>query len=131
MDKLFISELKKFYESALFDDIIPFWLEHARDKEYGGYVTCLNRDGSVYEWNKICMWNSGRIIWTFAHFYNELKQNAEWLEMARHGMEFAEKHAFGPDGQAYYSLTRDGRPLELPQDVFTVLFHVSGFSEYR
>jgi len=130
VDKAFLSELRTFYRSQLFDDVIPFWLAHARDRRCGGYVTCLGRDGSPYDWTKVCMWNSGRIIWAFSRFYNDLDQNAEWLDMARHGVEFVVRHGFAPDGRMYYSLDRDGRPLETSQDVFTELFHVAGFSEY-
>ena len=110
LDTTFLGELKDFYRAQLLDNIVPFWVAHCRDLECGGYVSCVDRDGSVYEWTKDCMWNSGRIIWTFSHLYNELQKNAEWLEVARHGAEFALKHGFGPDGRMYYSLTRDGRP---------------------
>ena len=130
MDIAFLKRLKQHYREQLFDNIIPFWLEHGRDREYGGYVTCLSRDGSVHDQNKLCMWNSGRTIWMFSHFYNEIEARTEWLEMARHGAEFALKHAFDPDGRIYYSLTHDGKPLQASYDIWPEMFHVSGFSEY-
>ena len=130
MDETFLSTQRALLRSRLRDDIIPFWLDHARDHEFGGYVTCLGRDGTPYEQNKVCMWNSGRIIWFFSHMYNELEPDPAWLEMARHGVEFALAHGVAPDGTMYYSLSRDGSPLQASQDVFTELFHVSGFSEF-
>ena len=36
------------YRSELFDSVLPFWLKNSQDKEYGGYFSCLDRDGSVY-----------------------------------------------------------------------------------
>ena len=130
MDAAFIDAQAGLCRTELLDDIVPFWLAHGRDADCGGYVTCLGRDGTVYERNKVCMWNSGRISWFFSHLYNELDPRAEWLGMARHGIDFALAHAFGSDGRMYYSLTPDGRPLEPSQDVFTELFQAAGFSEY-
>jgi len=129
-DQAFPAAEHDLLRSYLLEDIVPFWLAHGRDRECGGYVTCLRRDGTPYELSKVCMWNSGRIIWFFSHLYNELEQNPEWLAMARHGMEFVLAHGFAPDGSMYYSLTRRGEPLEASQDVFTELFHVSAFSEF-
>lgn len=45
-------QLAKKYESELFDNVLPFWLEHSQDKECGGYFSCLDRDGSVYDTDK-------------------------------------------------------------------------------
>lgn len=130
MDAAFIDAQATLLHTELFEQVVPFWLEHGRDDEHGGYVTCLGRDGAVYERNKVCMWNSGRISWFFGLLYNEAGRKAEWLDMARSGVEFALCHAFGSDGRMHYSLTADGRPLESSQDVFTELFQASGLAEY-
>ncbi len=37
------------YKDELLNNVLPFWLQHSKDEENGGYFTCLNRDGSVYE----------------------------------------------------------------------------------
>ena len=42
-------EIASRYEKELRENCLPFWLEHSQDKEYGGYFSCLNRDGSVYD----------------------------------------------------------------------------------
>ena len=130
MDLAFIDAQATLWRTELLDQVVPFWLEHGRDRDYGGYVTCLGRDGVVYERNKVCMWNSGRVSWFFSLLYNEVAPEPEWLAMARSGIEFALRHAFGPDDRMYYSLTADGHPLEPPQDVFTELFQASAFAEY-
>ena len=35
------------YENELVDNVIPFWETHCVDREYGGYFTSLDRDGST------------------------------------------------------------------------------------
>ena len=122
--------LSEFYRRELLENIVPFWLRHGVDRECGGYVTCLNRDGSVYSHDKECMWVQGRMAWFFALLYNEVERRPEWLEMARVGVDFTRRHGFAPDGTMYYALTREGRPLGHAQDVHVELSTVMGFSEY-
>ena len=59
------------YRHELYDNVLPFWLEKSQDLEYGGYFTCLNRDGSVFDTDKF-VWLQGREVWTFAMLYNKV-----------------------------------------------------------
>ena len=59
-------KLAQQYKSELLDSVIPFWLEKSLDKEYGGYFTCLDRDGSVFDTDKF-VWLQGREVWMFAY----------------------------------------------------------------
>ena len=45
------------YRDELLGNVLPFWLEHSQDKEFGGYFTCLNRDGSVFDTDKFIWLN--------------------------------------------------------------------------
>lgn len=38
-------QLAEQYKEELLDRVLPFWLEHSQDAEFGGYFTCLNRLG--------------------------------------------------------------------------------------
>lgn len=40
------SELLALYGDVLLGDVIPFWLRHGLDREHGGYLTALDRDGT-------------------------------------------------------------------------------------
>lgn len=44
-DTMDFQKLAGKYKSELLDSVLPFWLEHSQDKQYGGYFTCLERDG--------------------------------------------------------------------------------------
>ena len=41
-------KLASLYKNELLDSVLPFWLEHSQDHEYGGYFTCLDREGKVF-----------------------------------------------------------------------------------
>ena len=45
-------KLAEQYKSELFDNVLPFWLQHSQDRECGGYYTCLDRDGHVFDTDK-------------------------------------------------------------------------------
>lgn len=124
-----LSDLKSFYERQLLENILPFWLKHARDDEGGGYFTCLERDGKVFDADKLCLWSQGRIAWTFAWLYNEWRQEPAWLEFARRGVDFLLAHGFSESGRMYYATRQDGVPLLAGQDYFTELSTVLAFSE--
>ncbi|MDD2245247.1 MAG: AGE family epimerase/isomerase, partial [Dysgonamonadaceae bacterium] len=51
--------LENQYKSELLEKVLPFWLHKSQDKEFGGYFTCLDREGKVYDTDKF-MWLQGR-----------------------------------------------------------------------
>ena len=58
----------RLYQDALLNNIIPFWEKHSLDHENGGYFTCLDREGKVYDTDKF-MWLQGRQAWMFCLLY--------------------------------------------------------------
>ena len=53
------AQMAQRYQTELYRNVLPFWLEKSQDLEYGGYFTCLNRDGSVFDTDKF-VWLQGR-----------------------------------------------------------------------
>lgn len=121
-------KLAEQYKSELLDKVIPFWLEKSQDKEFGGYFTCLDRDGSVYDTDKF-IWLQGREVWMFATLYNKVEKRQEWLDCAIQGAEFLKK--YGHDGNLnwYFSLDREGNPLVEPYNIFSYTFAVIAFGQ--
>ncbi|HPT06116.1 MAG TPA: AGE family epimerase/isomerase, partial [Candidatus Egerieousia sp.] len=116
------------YKSELYDNVLPFWLEHSIDKQFGGYFSCLNRDGTVYDTDKF-IWLQGREIWLFSMLYNNVEKKREWLDAAVQGGEFLRK--FGHDGNYnwYFSLNREGKPLVQPYNIFSDTFAIMAFGQ--
>ena len=59
------NELAVLYRGALLDDVIPFWERHSVDRECGGFFTCLDREGQVFDTDKF-IWLQARQVWMFA-----------------------------------------------------------------
>lgn len=116
------------YKSELLDRVIPFWLEKSQDTEFGGYFTCLDRDGSVYDTDKF-IWMQGREVWMFSKLYNEVEHRQEWLDCAIQGAEFLKK--YGHDGHYnwYFAVDREGRALVEPYNIFSYTFAVIAFGQ--
>jgi len=124
-----LADIQKKYEETLKNDVIPFWLKYSPDRKYGGYFTCLDRDGSVYGTDKQ-MWMQARAVWMFSRLYNEFEKKAEYLDFVRVGYEFIRKYGFDSDGRMFFLVTRDGKPLRKRRYLYTENFGVIAFSEY-
>lgn len=116
------------YKRELLENCLPFWLENSQDKEFGGYYSCLNRDGSVYDTDKF-IWLQGREVWMFAMLYNNVEKNQEWLDCAIQGAEFLKKYGHDENWDFYFSLNREGRPLVQPYNIFSNTFACMGFAQ--
>ncbi|WP_427160857.1 AGE family epimerase/isomerase [Aliinostoc sp. HNIBRCY26] len=121
--------LATLYKHTLLNNILPFWLTHSLDWEQGGYFTCLNRAGQVYDTDKF-IWLQNRQVWTFSVLCNQLEKNANWLEIASHGAQFLAKHGRDAEGNWYFALNREGQPLVQPYNIFSDCFAAMAFSQY-
>jgi N-acylglucosamine 2-epimerase len=121
--------LRTVYRDGLLNDVLPFWIAHSVDREYGGFTVALDRDGSPLDTDK-GMWQQGRFTWLLATLYNTVEPREAWLELARHGLDFIQRHGFDDDGRMFFQVTRDGRPLRKRRYVFTEAFAAMAFAAY-
>lgn len=121
-------QLASRYEKELRENCLLFWLEKSQDKEYGGYFSCLDRDGSVYDTDKF-IWLQGREVWMFSMLYNNLEKNPEWLACAVQGAEFLKKYGHDGNYDFYFSLNREGKPLVQPYNIFSNTFACMAFAQ--
>ena len=126
-----ISDFKKLanqYKSELLDSVMPFWVGKSQDKEYGGYFSCLDNAGNVYDTDKF-VWMQGREVWMFSMLYNKVERRKEWLDAAVQGGEFLKKYGHDGNFNWYFSLTRDGKPLVEPYNIFSYTFATMAFGQ--
>lgn len=121
-------QMSKQYMDELLYSVLPFWLDNSQDTKFGGYFSCLNRDGSVYDKDKF-VWLQGREVWMFSMLYNKLMKNEEWLACARQGGEFLKKYGHDENMDFYFSLTREGKPIVQPYNIFSNTFACMAFAQ--
>jgi len=124
-----IDHLIAVYRDGLLNDTLPFWIRHGIDHEHGGFMTCLDRDGTVLDTDK-SLWQQGRFTWLLSTLYNTVEKREEWLGLAGRGIEFMDKHGFDADGRMYFLVTRDGKPLRKRRYIFTESFAAAAFAAY-
>lgn len=122
--------LKDFYKNQLLNDTLLFWFPGCMDEKYGGYLLMRDSNGTLMDDDK-SVWFVGRTAWTLSNLFNTVERREEWLQMAKSGVEFSEKHCFDPeDGQMYFYVTRDGKPIRKRRYFFSETFAVISYSAY-
>ncbi len=129
MDSSRRNELIAIYRDGLLEDTLPFWLDHSVDREHGGFMTSLDRDGTLVDTDK-GVWQQGRFTWLLGELYNNVEPQEEWLELAKHGAEFLDRYCFDPaDGRMWFHLTREGKPIRKRRYAFSESFAAIAYGE--
>lgn len=134
MNNTELSQLCDFYYDKLFDECLPFWLRHAVDREHGGFITALDRDGTIVDTDKN-VWQQGRFTWLLAELFNDDRlarhpDRDSWLETAVHGAEFMKKHCFDEsDSRMWFHLDRKGQPIRKRRYAYSESFAAIAFGE--
>ncbi len=123
------ASLRSVYLDGLLHDTLPFWIRHGVDREHGGFMTCLDQTGTVIDTDK-GMWQQGRFTWLLGELYNHVEPRPEWLELARHGAEFLDRHGFDPsDGRMWFHVTREGHPIRKRRYAYSESFAAIAYGE--
>ncbi|TWU18739.1 AGE family epimerase/isomerase [Allorhodopirellula heiligendammensis] len=129
MDETRRNELLATYRDGLLNDTLPFWINHCVDREHGGFMMSLDRDGAVIDTDK-GVWQQGRFTWLLGELYNNVEPREEWLELAKHGARFLDDHCFdSSDGRMWFHVTRDGKPIRKRRYAFSESFAAIAYGE--
>lgn len=122
-------ELASLYRRELLESVVPFWQDRSSDAQHGGFFTCFDRDGTLYDDSKY-VWLQGRAVWMLSRLYREVEPRPQWLEAAGAGAEFIRDNCFDDSGRMYFAVTREGQRLTKPWSIFSECFAIIGFAEY-
>jgi len=122
------------YKNELLEQVIPFWEKYSLDSLNGGYFSCLTPLGEVYDKDKF-IWLQARQAWMFSTLSISRASASKpvsdrWQQIAKHGIDFLEKHGRNPSGDWYFSLTAQGAPLVAPYNIFSDCFAAMAFGAY-
>jgi N-acylglucosamine 2-epimerase len=129
MNRERVTELHEFYQDYLLNKCLPFWLKNSLDQHYGGFLTCLDREGKVYNTDK-SVWFQGRGTWMFSRLYNVVEKEEAWLNVAKSGAGFLLRHCFDSDGRMYFQVAQDGKPLRKRRYFYSEVFAIIALAEY-
>ncbi|MBP5181611.1 MAG: AGE family epimerase/isomerase, partial [Lentisphaeria bacterium] len=99
------------YEEELLGEVTPFWETFSIDREEGGFFSCLDRTGTVYDGVKQ-MWMQAREIYMFAALYNSTYRQDRWLDIAKTGYDWCMAHGRKSAGRYHLILNRRGQAIE-------------------
>ncbi len=121
--------LSSFYRERLLSDTVPFWFPSSYDTQHGGFLLMRDTDGSLIDDDK-AVWIQGRATWLLSTLYNTIEPRDEWLEGARLGYEFLNRHCFDTDGHMFFHVTREGLPIRKRRYFFSETFYAIAAAAY-
>lgn len=124
-----LQDLATFYQNQLLHNTVPFWFPRSIDQEYGGYLFMRDADGSLID-NDKAVWIQGRAAWMLSTLYNTIEPKKEWLDAAKSGIDFLNQHCFDTDGQMFFHVTREGKPIRKRRYYFSETFAVIANAAY-
>ena len=116
----------------LFHEYLPFWENGGYDKQFGGFICNLDKNGIPVDDSKF-IWYQGRAIWVYSFLYNNFGRNARHLEIARRTRDFMVKYMYTGNGQWAEKVHRKGDVIKArhfqfdkPLEVFCFLTPKTG-----
>lgn len=116
------------YRKHLTENVLPFWLEHGIDEEYGGIFTQLDREGNIYGTEK-SVWFQGRALYIFALAHNCGVRDERLLPAAKKIFDFL-PNCGDENFRMPFVVTRKGQPVQQRSYWFSETFAAIGCCEY-
>jgi mannose/cellobiose epimerase-like protein (N-acyl-D-glucosamine 2-epimerase family) len=118
-------------ESALADDVLPFWTRDTWDDDAGGFITHLDRTGRRAGPTGKCLVAQAGTIWSLAAAHRHGLDGRGYLDLARGGVRFLlEKMWDAEHGGFVWEIAGDGRVVEPRTDTCGQAIAISALTEY-
>lgn len=125
-----LKQLAVAVEDNLYNNIIPFWLNHSVDSINGGFFGTVDNEGNGDpEAHKALILNA-RILWTFSGLYMKDKDQ-RYLLMADRAYQYIDNHFIDKEfGGGFYTVDKAGKCLTDTKNTYANAFLIYGLAEY-
>jgi mannobiose 2-epimerase len=127
---MMMNDLRQRIEHELRGNLLPFWIEHTRDEEHGGFYGGLSNDLIIDNDQPRSAVLCARILWTYSSAYRAYGE--PWLlDMARRAYDyFTQKFWDQEFGGVYWTLDRCGCPINDRKHIYAQAFAIYGLAEF-
>jgi mannobiose 2-epimerase len=125
-----MNDFRQRVERELRQNILPFWMNVALDRQNGGFYGLVSAEGVADATATKGGILTARILWTFSHAYRIFGE-ASYRAAAEHAYRFLADHFWDAEyGGTYWRVAADGTPLDTKKQVYAQGFSIYGLSEY-
>ena len=118
-------------ETYLTTKLLPFWMERSVDAEYGGFLTCFDRDGKPTGETTKTLLCQERMVFTMASAHRAGLGGGKCLDIARQGLEFTIEHFWDEEhGGWFWVAERDGTVTDDSKIMYGQNFGIYAPSEF-
>jgi mannose/cellobiose epimerase-like protein (N-acyl-D-glucosamine 2-epimerase family) len=126
-----ITRILEHTERYLTEALLPFWMSHAPDKEYGGFLSYFDRKGEPTGETTKTFLSHIRLLYTFSSAHRAGYGGDRCAELARWGADFLLDHYWDDEHEGWFWVAdRQGRPTVTGKIGYGHCFGVYAFSEY-
>jgi len=126
-----MANLRQRVETELRTNILPFWLEHAIDEQYGGFRGQIANDLTVDPLAHKGLILNARILWTFSKALSVYGEEV-YRQTARRAYDYLTEHFWDTEFDGFFWLLDYlGRPVESKKRIYGQAFTVYALTEYH
>jgi mannobiose 2-epimerase len=129
--KSILLDIQRKAKANLSDNILPFWTRSTWDTEYGGFLTRVDRSGNVIDTSEKLFIKQVRMLWSLAAAHRFGITDRGYLELAHKAFAFIVRNMWDSEEEGFYfSVARDGRPLNKRKNTDVHGYGMIGVAEY-
>jgi mannobiose 2-epimerase len=118
------------FRDNLLNGILQFWIDHGIDRQYGGAMGWLDREGNPMPPGTKSVAQQGRLLWTFAQAYRRYPEPT-YEEVSTHVLTFLRKKMRDSKRGGYYWIVdRRGDLLDGMKLLNPMSYVLEGLAEY-
>ncbi len=118
-------------QQHLHHELLPFWLNHGVDTEYGGFLTYLDKNGEPTGEGLKTVVCQTRMLFSYASARRDNIGDPALLDHAKQGADFLLNHFWDDENTGWFwTCDRDGTPADRSKIMYGHSFGIYALSEY-